>query len=160
MGQRVARVLLGLAFFLLGNSTVCAQTEVGSAPQAGRPALEFMSTRFDDLHEGYFSLEWNPVEGAARYEVRDATGDLAYSGALPQAFLSGLADGEYQYHVRAFSASGEVLAVSTEAARAKVQHWSMGLVWTLFFTGLAVVLAVAGVLIAGAVRFGRRGAAA
>lgn len=118
--------------------------------KADATEIEFTESRWDPMREGYATLEWNRVDGAAEYELLDSIGSVVYRGVLTKAFLSGLPDGRYQYHVRAIDENNQVLASSTVAAELQVEHWSTPLFLSLFAIGLVVVLAVAAVLISGA----------
>lgn len=125
---------------------------------AGRPltaqqpggTIAFTEPLHEDVREGYVTLEWNEIDDARRYELIDSDGALVYSGPLPQAFLSGLSDGSYQYSVRALSGTNEIIASSEAPAVVKVEHWPMRYVVVLFLVGLVVVIAVVVVIVRGA----------
>ena len=136
--------LVRVCLFLFGSQVAFAQ-------DTGQPDrdLAFEQVSFQQMREGYFTLRWNPIAGAIRYEVVDQNNVVMLSGSTIEAFLSGLEDGEYRYRVRAFDASGTLLAESSQTADVQVEHWSMRLVSTLFAIGFIVVLAVAMVLIVG-----------
>lgn len=116
----------------------------GSAEQ-----LEFETHQFTDVREGYVTLDWNKVDSAAFYSVTDKDSTEVFHGTFPQAFISGLPDGDHRFNVAAFDGKGELIASSTTAATVSVQHWSLGLAMSLFGCGLIVLLAVIGVLIWG-----------
>lgn len=147
-----SRYLLGLSVFMMGllavDSPLQGQTSSANEPPADQ-SLAFATSSFDDLREGYLSLEWNRVPDATRYEVVDSRGVVAYSGSQNQAFLSGLADGNYLYNVRAYNASDIVIATSKVPAKVTVRHWPAALVAVLFSVGLIVVLAVVIVIVMG-----------
>ena len=103
-----------------------------------------------ESREGYVTLEWQTVPDATRYEVIDEQGTVVFSGGTSKAFLSGLDNGTYRFQLRAYDKFDSLIAESSKVAEVEVQHWPMQLVGLLFFIGLAVVLAVAGVLIIGA----------
>lgn len=72
---------------------------------------------------------------------------VIYSGHLPQAFVSGLADGKYRFAVSGLDASGDVVAVGAEPLVVQVQHWDLTMAWALFAIGAVVVSGLVGVLL-------------
>lgn len=138
-------IALPVCLFMLGVQFASAQS-----PGRADGDLAFEQATYQQVREGYFTLKWNPIAKAVRYEVVDRENVVAFNGTTNQAFLSGLEDGEYRYRVRAFDKSGALLAESSQPAEVLVDHWSMQLVSILFAVGLVVVLAVAIVLVIGA----------
>lgn len=136
---------------LLANASSAEQFDVQSDIDA-TAYIAFTQTAFDQIREGYVTLEWNAVANAERYEVIDEQDTIVFSGVVTEAFLSGLSDGGYQYHVRAYDASGNVIASTKTPAQVQVDHWPMSMVALLFGVGFIVVLAVAVVLFQGARR--------
>ncbi len=108
------------------------------------PAIEqpmaFEQTEFAVNKEGYVSLNWNEVAGASEYVLLDAQQRVQYRGAFPVAFVSGLSNGTYPFHVQAKDADGKVIAKTQIPAVVVVRHWPMKYASGLFFVGLAVFL--------------------
>ncbi|GAB5517288.1 hypothetical protein [Rhodopirellula baltica] len=129
-------------------------------------------------HEGYFQLTWELVgtpdfngafrvaelvdfNGEGSLDGQRATGSSAeeaekgaaervvYEGSLPTAFVSGLSDGTYRYHVEALDANGRVIAVSEVPATVQVLHWPMWQATLLLAIGAIVFLAVIIVIVRG-----------
>jgi hypothetical protein len=109
-------------------------------------ALRFDQVEFDPVREGYLSLSWNSIPVAVQYQLRDDAGGLIYEGPLSEAFVSGLADGTYRFHVTALDATGHLLATSDVPATVHVEHWSLPFALSLFSTGLVVFLVLVGLL--------------
>lgn len=114
--------------------------------------IEFVQTRFDRVREGYQSLQWNEIAGATRYLILDSEGNSYYEGALPEAFISGLSDGEHSFMAQAFSADNRLVGASVQSAVMLVDHWPMSQAWASFGVGLIVFLAMIGLIAAGALR--------
>ncbi|WP_146534331.1 hypothetical protein [Rubripirellula reticaptiva] len=91
-------------------------------------------------------MTWNEVIGATRYQVRDSKGVSFYDGILPEAFISGLPDGQHSFSVKAYSDDGGLVGASQTAAVITVDHWSMTQAWVCFGVGLVVVLAIIGAI--------------
>ncbi len=117
--------------------------------------LAWVQSRFDNVREGYQSLEWSEIEGAKRYQVLDSEGISYYSGNQPQAFISGLPNGQHTFEAQAFSADEVLIGISGRPAVIVVHHWSMAQAWTSFGVGLVVFLAMVGVIVVGASRASR-----
>ncbi|WP_153558221.1 hypothetical protein [Roseimaritima sediminicola] len=113
-------------------------------------ALKFQQQHFDEVSEGHLSLKWNEVEAATEYRVVDERDVTMYRGHVPQAFISGLADGEHRFEVFAVDARGEVLAETETPATVHVQHWSLTSAFGLFACGAVVLVSVLLVLLWGA----------
>ncbi|EMI17815.1 signal peptide protein [Rhodopirellula maiorica SM1] len=103
-------------------------------------SLAFEQTEFPVNQEGYVSLSWNEVPGASEYVLLDDSQRIQYRGAFPVAFVSGLSNGTYPFHVQAKNADGDVIATTQVPAVVEVQHWPMKYASGLFFVGLAVFL--------------------
>ncbi|MCC9601211.1 hypothetical protein LOC67_11700 [Stieleria sp. JC731] len=144
-------VLLSMLTFaaqsLAGDSTTNSNSKPGAQAQSN--PLKFTSSPELTTREGYVTLTWSAVPDATRYEVFDDDGLVMYSGVFPQAFISGLPDGVYRYHVRAFSADGTELARSVDATDVTVSHWPYYMVWLLFAVGFIVTVAVVTVIVVG-----------
>jgi hypothetical protein len=115
--------------------------------QAG--AVEFSAHRISGVREGYVTLEWNGVDAAQTYSVSDERSIEVFRGGTPQAFISGLPNGEHLFTVTAIDGSGLVIARSTKPATVLVEHWSLGFALSLFACGLVVLAALIGVLVWG-----------
>ncbi|MCA9266112.1 MAG: hypothetical protein KDA60_19770 [Planctomycetales bacterium] len=113
------------------------------------PTIAFVTTDFGTLREGYASLEWTDLESDATYEVTDQDGQIYYRGSFPQAFISGLSDGKYEFHVRAIDESAATIASTSAPARFTVEHWPLTYTFALFMLGLIVFLAILAILIWG-----------
>ncbi|WP_436714926.1 fibronectin type III domain-containing protein [Roseiconus lacunae] len=137
-------VAIGLAADLKANAD-SKSTEPGGAASP----FDFVDLPSSPAREGYVTLSWEPYEAASRYEVVDGGGKVIHSGVFPQAFISGLSDGEYRYRVRAVNASGEILVQSASTATIEVSHWPAIYVWPLLGVGFFVVAAVVFVIVAG-----------
>lgn len=111
--------------------------------------LQFNKTKLADAREGYFTLSWNAYPSAVEYQLTTADGHSVYRGVFPKAFVSGLADGTYEYHVDALDAGGQVLATTTSPAVVEVEHWSLRLALTLLTCGCVVFLVVVGLIVKG-----------
>lgn len=129
---------------------------------ARKPApLEFHKARFNIAREGYVSLSWDSLDtagldgaagqdgGAIQYEVIDAAQRSHYRGAFPNAFISGLSDGQHSFQVIAYNEAQQVVARSNVPAELTVEHWSLRRALTLFFIGLAVFIAIIAVIVIG-----------
>ncbi|TWT61389.1 hypothetical protein [Rubinisphaera italica] len=125
-------------------------TSTPEAALAVSPPIEFAQKKFADVREGYIDLRWNAVEGAAEYQVVENDGLVVFRGAFPQAMISGLANGEYSYQVKALNAQGKLIAQSNEPALITVDHWPLWQALSLFSVGLIVFLAIIFVIIQGA----------
>ncbi len=141
-GQRATTVLLGLVLFsLLQASSVSAEDPSDE--------IAFFETEFASVREGYVSLEWNPVDSAVEYVVSGSNGEVPYRGAFPQAFVSGLSDGDYTYAVAAFDDRGQQIATSEIPATVVVEHWPVWQAALLFGIGLVVFLVVIALILRG-----------
>jgi hypothetical protein len=118
------------------------------------PLLGFDETEFPDAREGYLSLSWNELEGAAEYDVVDSQGRSQYKGIFPAAFISGLSDGVHGFEVMAYDGAGNLLARSAEPAVIEVKHWPQSQALLLFAVGLIVFLSIIAVLITGTLASG------
>lgn len=150
---------LGLTFLLLVQAwSVSAQGPSAERFEPGQ--IQFLKTHFPDVHEGYVSLQWDDIlsdrMSASRYQVYDQDNSVVYRGSLPMAFVSGLADGEYEFWVEAIDADGKLLARSTEPARVEVEHWSLSQAMLLFGIGLTVFLFLVAVIVHGTLSQGTR----
>lgn len=156
--------LLGLAVHFLQSETATGQNPsvaseqnlpingppINGLPINGAPnELQFEKTQLDLSREGYASLTWNVLPGAAIYQVTDAAGKVRYAGALPECFVSGLADGSYQFQLTAIDGSGQVIAKAEEPAVLTVSHWPLGYALIAFAVGLTVMCFVVGMIVVG-----------
>jgi len=138
-GMRLLAV--GVVFALLATS-LCGQIATRE--------LEFQTVRFDAVHDGSVTLAWTEIfpatsSGDQSYVVRESDGSVYYRGAFPQAFISGLADGEYSFSVCAIDEQGETIA-----AAVTVTHWPLFYAATLLTIGGVVFFSVIGVVVHGA----------
>ncbi|QEG39206.1 hypothetical protein [Roseimaritima ulvae] len=111
--------------------------------------LEFTVDQFDDVREGHVTLDWTAVDAATVYSVTDERNVEVFRGTTPQAFVSGLPDGQHVFTVAAMDGQGQVLVQSPTPAVVTVKHWSLGMALSLFVCGFVVLLAVVGVLVLG-----------
>ncbi|MEZ6133632.1 MAG: hypothetical protein R3C53_01860 [Pirellulaceae bacterium] len=143
------------AFLLLCN-IFQAESVSGQDPDLLKPSLSpqiaFVESRFPPLREGYVSLEWNVVETAESYRLSTPDGQVYYQGSLPKAFVSGLSNGQYTFHIEALGPDENRIAISELPAIVNVEHWSMFQAMLLFSIGGAVLLALVVVLLVGAIR--------
>lgn len=141
----IQRVILLILITLCCNVASSESAE----PSSESPAkLSFLDTPLDEVHEGYFALEWTPVEGASYYQVSDSTDHECYEGVGTKSFQSGLSDGTYTYRVQAFDAKDQLLATSHETT-VTVRHWGMFQSLSLFSIGLVVVCGIVLVILRG-----------
>lgn len=101
------------------------------------------------LREGYTTLWWDPTPDAAAYELTDDAGTTIYRGHLPQAFVSGLSDGEHVFTVAPIDEDGEWLASDPLSITVTVEHWGLRFALLLLTIGAIVVAALVGVLAVG-----------
>jgi hypothetical protein len=118
--------------------------------QGMSPALAFEETDLELAREGHVSLTWNPIPDAVTYEVGDDSGRIQYRGVMPEAFISGLTDGQHRFTVRAYDATNRQLAISQIPAVVTVQHWPLAQALGLFAVGAIVFLAIVTVIVRGA----------
>ncbi len=111
--------------------------------------LEFTVDHFADVREGHVTLDWNPIDAAEVYSVTDERSVEVFRGATPQAFVSGLPNGEHVFTVAAIDGQGQVLAQSPVPATVTVQHWPLSVALGLFACGFVVLVAVISVLVWG-----------
>ncbi len=145
------RFAIAISIFLAVQAAAIADdrplVDDGNLPSVGE--LRFNAIGDAPLKEGYVTLSWNAIASAAEYHVQGDAAPPIYRGPFPQAFVSGLADGHYEFHVHAFDAQGGLIASSQQPARVVVQHWSLTLAMSLFACGLIVFLAIVTVIAVG-----------
>ncbi|QDV68226.1 hypothetical protein Poly24_19350 [Rosistilla carotiformis] len=134
--MRLAAVALAFLFYI-------------SFAAAAEDPLRFSETEFTEIQEGYLTLRWNEIADAAEYQVVDDAEVSRYKGLFPEAFVSGLANGDYRFHVRAFDRDGNLLAQSTIPAEVHVQHWSLSFSLMLMGCGFIVFLVIIGLIVVG-----------
>lgn len=126
-----------------------------ASPAAAAQQLQFLDgpagAPLDDpqlpaQRAGHQTLYWSEIDVAAGYELRDDEGRLVYRGFLPQAFVSGLPDGQHRFVAVAVGEDGEVLARSEQGVIVTILHWNLTLALTLASVGAAVVAAMVVVL--------------
>jgi hypothetical protein len=105
------------------------------------------------LKEGHLTLRWYPDKQSRGYRVVDQTGTIFYEGRLPQGFVSGLVDGEYQFTVVSLDEQKMPMLSSQHPLRVIVQHHSLPMAGLIFSIGAAVMIALFVVMVIG----GRRG---
>lgn len=130
-------------------STTLDSAAAGQA--ASLSPLVFAETQIDDAREGHATLTWTTLAQASTYRVSDADGSVLYSGAFPQAFVSGLEDGKHLFSVVALDATGHLIAKSQVPAVVMVKHWPLAQALVLFAIGAIVFLALVIVLAYGAI---------
>ena len=111
--------------------------------------LAFHKTEFPVAREGFVFLSWDKVANAVQYEVIDSEQRNQYRGVFPQAFISGLSNGNHRFEVIAYDPSNQVIARSGQPAELVVEHWSLRRAFILFFIGLAVFMAIIAVILIG-----------
>lgn len=95
---------------------------------------------------GYYQLTWQDPDGAAYelQEARDSTftrPQLIYTGGDLATVITGRADGEYFYRVRALDASQPPGAWSSPV-KVTVQHHALGPAFGFFGVGALVFIAI------------------
>jgi len=147
--------LLGLGLHAAVPSTGCAQSSAVEAKDENLPAspadaawagFEQPLTPQRLTKDGTATLEWALHPAAAAYRVIDSRDVVYYEGRLPQAFISGLIDGDHEFILQALDADGQVLARAPESTVVVVQHWPLPFALALLSLGLVVVLAMFSVL--------------
>ncbi|MCO8121595.1 hypothetical protein NHH03_07595 [Stieleria sp. TO1_6] len=123
--------------------------------------VQFEQSEFDNIQEGYLTLRWNDVPTAVEYrlhsdqiysdQIHSDRGVTQYRGPLPEAFVSGLADGTYLFSVDAIDDAGQVIASTLNPATVHVKHWSLRFALALAGCGLVVFLAIMALIAKGAV---------
>ncbi|XZE54653.1 hypothetical protein SH139x_000628 [Planctomycetaceae bacterium SH139] len=109
-------------------------------------ALQPPAPELVPVKDGTATLQWALHPTAAAYRVVDSRGVIYYEGRLPQAFISGLVDGDHEFMLRALDAEGQVIARAPESTVVVVQHWPLPFAFALLSLGLVVVLVMFGVL--------------
>lgn len=139
-----------------GRSLSVVSPENSSLQQS----LEFTSPNPITSDAGYGTLTWNALSDANTYVIRRADDErqIYYEGALSRAFVSGLPDGEYRFHVEAWDATSTLIARSSQPAVVQVQHFSMLTTWILFSIGLVVVVSVLWIIVRGSLWHGQSSA--
>ncbi|QEG00109.1 hypothetical protein Mal15_41780 [Stieleria maiorica] len=145
VGRRAVTAALFIGIIAATFSSVAMADEHESASP---PVLSFVETELGESREGYFTLEWSAVDGAALYRVRDSANEIAYEGIATKSFQSGLSDGSYLYRVEAIGEDGQTIAISDEAT-ATVRHWGLVPSLTLFAIGAVVVAGIVFVILRG-----------
>jgi hypothetical protein len=114
-------------------------------------ALQFTKQVYgaDEAREGHVTLTWNELQGATEYAVTDQSGATMYHGVHPQAFVSGLANGVYEFRVAAIDDAGREIASTAVPAMVTVKHWPLSQALALFFCGLLVFLTLVCVIYRG-----------
>lgn len=134
------------------SQSISTKSDSVSAGQAASlPHLVFDETRIDDAREGHATLTWTALAKASSYRVSNADGNILYRGAFPQAFVSGLEDGEHRFTVAALDAAGQTLAISPTPAVVMVRHWPLAQALLLLAVGGLVFIALVVVLAYGAI---------
>jgi hypothetical protein len=111
--------------------------------------IRFEETDDAISQEGYVTLAWQPTAATIEYRLMGESSEPIYRGPLPQAFVSGLVDGDYEFHVHAYDSTGVLIASSQTPARVVVRHWPLALALSLFASGLVVFLSIVGLIILG-----------
>lgn len=161
MPARVWLITAALAclFPLTAGSASAAEDEPTAVREIADSTLYFLSdapgsggvptSEIDPLQEGHTTLWWSTSPLATAYRLTTSAGDTVYAGHLPQAFVSGLPDGEHRFEVVGIDSAGEVVATGAEPIIVQVRHWDSRLAWTLFALGAVVVIALLIVLLIG-----------
>ncbi|TWT93505.1 hypothetical protein Pla100_40230 [Neorhodopirellula pilleata] len=155
-------VLVCLAVTFLSLLTPGSAEDASGPPGGDEPAgsqpippIVWTRSRFENVREGYQSLTWEPlpIEADVTYEVVDESDNVFYRGGLPEAFISGLPDGEHTFEVRAWTtnAYGDVvlIAASDTPAVVLVDHWPMSQAWILLGVGAIVFGILIGLIVIG-----------
>lgn len=137
-----------------GMSADPDQTVVPVADTASQDALAFTKVQFLLSHEGHLTLSWNPLVPLDRdteltYMVVDDDDQRYYQGVFPSAFISGLADGEYRFHLHAVDAEGVRIATSLQPAEIQIRHWPGSYAWALMAIGFTIVGVMVVVIVLG-----------
>lgn len=119
------------------------------AGDTSKSIIRFEGTDDAISQEGYATLAWQPIATAMEYRLLGESSEPIYRGPLPQAFVSGLLDGDYEFHVHAYDSTGVLIASSQTPARVVVRHWPLALALSLFASGLVVFLSIVGLIILG-----------
>lgn len=114
--------------------------------------IVWSQNRFENVREGYQSLAWAEIQPAATYQVINSQGHTFYRGAFPQAFISGLPDGEHAFTVQGFSADGELVGASSLRATIVVNHWPMSQALSLLVMGMVIFGILIGLIVVGSIR--------
>ncbi len=122
-----------------------------AAQSASLSLLVFDKTLIEEAREGHATLTWKALAETSTYRVSDAYGSVLYSGAFPQAFVSGLEDGKHQFTVLGLDSAGRTIAISQVPAVVVVRHWPMAQAMALFAIGAVVFFALVAVLSYGAI---------
>lgn len=142
---------LSLGIFFLQASPVSAR-DPSVADDANTPvSLEFETSAFDGVHEGYVTLVWNKSPDAAAYRVTDTDGDTVYQGEFNQAFVSGLPNGTHKFSLVALNDRGQLLDIGVPIATVNVSHWPMWQAMTSLGIGAVVFVLLIGVIVHGTV---------
>ncbi|WP_146513827.1 hypothetical protein [Rubripirellula amarantea] len=138
----------------VGDQGIGAQGVADPSSESPPPvaSISFVQSKFENVREGYQALQWNEIDGAARYEVINAEGVSYYDGAQAEAFISGLPDGRHVFDVQAFSDDDVLMGASQSPAVIDVEHWSMTQAWVSFGVGLAVFISLIGTIAWGSLR--------
>lgn len=152
--KRYAAIARSLGFVIVAlgfvGSVSAADLDPADLDPSEQPnELRFFDSPVGDVREGYFTLHWNEIAGATSYQVTDSDGKTVYDGVSAKSFHSGLTDGTYSFSVRAIGAGG-VLASTSDPAVVTVRHWKLRDALMLFAVGLLVVVAIAVVIVRGA----------
>lgn len=116
---------------------------------AAQDPLKFSDLPQTPFQEGYLTLNWNEIPEAAEYELFNSEGLVLYRGLFPEAFVSGLRDGSYQFHVRALDRDGNLLAQTESAATVNVKHWSLPFALSLLACGAVVFVVLIALIVVG-----------
>lgn len=144
-------VVFSIGNFFLQASPVSAQ-DPSMVSAASVPAiLEFETSVFDEVREGYVSLAWNSVPDAAGYRVTDSAGGTVYKGEFNQAFISGLTDGSHEFSLTALDVDGDPMEMGVPVAIVNVSHWPMWQAMTSLGIGAVVFVLLIGAIVHGTI---------
>jgi hypothetical protein len=112
------------------------------------PQAEFINEPNLTTNEGHISLEWSgdgdllvyELQGARKPEFLDPM--KLYKGGDTTSFLSGLADGQHFFRVRARTSGSGAWGPWSQTVELVCEHHSMTLAWSLFASGGALFLLI------------------
>jgi len=97
-----------------------------------------------EIREGYLPLSWSAGEGNTIYHLQSDSSDAfscpvsRYSGPNTTSFISGLAEGDYFFRVRARSDLSSTWGPWSQTLIVPVRHHSMTTAWWLFGLGAGI----------------------
>lgn len=142
-------VVVSIGIFFLQAPPVSAQDPSVAFETGDLNPLDFETSVFNEVREGYVSLAWNDWPGAVAYRVTDSNGKTVYQGEFSEAFVSGLPDGSHRFSLVALDSGGEPINVVVPIATVHVAHWPMWQAMTSLVIGAVVFVLLIGAIIHG-----------